>query len=172
MRAVIAILIGLVAGVLGYGYWHTSTHATIHVTLSDAAAPKETYGRVSSVQLAFLDAAGKVLATGKTDEKYGVVWVTHPVAGYCGPDLAPAAYRVCFDAHAVWLLTWVPHVRLVSVAVGNCRLERVPLRFSAYRDSMWTWWIPLRHIGGTPYTNYSAYLEVNSKTCAVTGTRG
>ena len=174
MRAVVAIVLivaGLATGVLGYGWWHSATHATFHVTLRDAAA-KEKFGFVKGAQLAFLDEAGKVLAAGKTDGKYGVVWVTHPTAGYCGPDLAQPAYRDCFRAHAEWLLTWVPRARSISIVAGSCRIERAPIYFSASRDSMWTWWIPLPHVGGTPYTNFNAYLQINSATCTVVPLRG
>lgn len=172
MRTAIAIFVALAAGVLGYGWWHTATHATFHLSLPDKA-PADRYGRgVLNAQLVFLDENGDTLAQGLTDGKFGVVWVKHPTAGYCGPDIIPSAYKTCFDAHSTWLHTWVPQVRRVSIVAGGCRLERVPLRFSAYRDSMWTWWIPLRHIGGTPYTNYSAYLEVDSKACTVTSSRG
>jgi len=171
MRAMIAIAVGLVAAVLGYGWWHVQTHATFHMSLTERTPPAR-YGQVRNAQLAFLDANGNELAQGITDSKFGVVWVKHPKAGYCGPDLAQPAYRICFDQHATWLHSWVPQVRQVSLIAGTCRLERAPLRFSAYRDSAWTWWVPLRHIGGTPYTNYSTDLQVDTKACAVTGHRG
>ena len=171
MRTAIVIIIGLAAGILGYGWWHSATHATFNVTLRDAAA-KETYGSVKGAELAFLDESGRVLARGKTDGKYGVVWVAHPSAGYCGPDLAQKAYTDCFHAHADWLLTWVPRARSISIVTGPCRIERAPVYFSESRDSMWTWWIPLPHVGGTPYTNFNAFIQIDSRTCAVIPHRG
>jgi hypothetical protein len=171
MRIFFVLLAGLAAGVLGYGWWHSTTHATFNVTLRDAAA-KDAYGSVKGAELAFLDEAGKALATGKTDGKYGVVWVAHPTAGYCGPDLAQKAYTECFRAHADWLLTWVPRARQFSIVSGACRIERAPIYFSESRDSLWTWWIPLPHVGGTPYTHFNAYLQIDSRTCAVIPHRG
>lgn len=168
MRAVI-VIVGLIAGVLGYGWWHSGSHATFHMVIAEKAADR--HRQVLNAQVVFLDDRSNVLARGKTDGKFGVVWVTHPTAGYCGPDLAQPAYQACFDAHAPWLTTWVPRVRRVSLVVGNCRIELIPLQFSGYRDSMWTWWIPLPHVGGTPYTHYSAQLEVDTRVCAVTGFR-
>ena len=171
MRAVILLLVGLALGVLGYGWWHSATHATFNVTLRDVAA-KDKFGPVTGARLAFLDETGKVLATAKTDETYGVVWASHPVMGYCGPNLPQAAYATCFRAHAEWLLTWVPLATRVNIVIGDCRIERAPIRFEAYRDSMWTWWIPLPHVGGTPYTHFNAFLQINSETCAVIPLRG
>ena len=171
MRAVILLLAGLALGVLGYGWWHAATHATLNVTLSDAAA-KDKFGPVKGARLACLDDAGGVLATARTDDTYGVVWASHPVMGYCGPNLAQAAYATCFRAQSDWLPTWVPQATRVNIVIGDCRIERAPIRFDAYRDSAWTWWIPLPHVGGTPYTNYSAFLQINSATCAVAPLRG
>ena len=168
---VLIIILGLAAGVLGYGWWHAANHATFHMFLAEKTAGGR-YGQVLNAQVVFLDERSNVLARGQTDGKFGVVWVSHPAAGYCGPDLAQPAYKACFDAHATWLPTWVPRVRRVSLVVGRCRIELIPLQFSANKDSMWTWWIPLPHVGGTPYTIYSAHLEVDTKVCAVTSYRG
>ena len=171
MRTAIVIIIGLAAGILGYGWWHSSTHATFNVSLRDVAA-KDAYRTVKGAELAFLDDGGKVIATGKTDGKYGVVWVAHPTAGYCGPDLAQKAYTECFRAHAEWLLTWVPRARKFSIVTGGCRIEHAPVYFSESRDSMWTWWIPLPHVGGTPYTHFNAFIQIDSRTCSVVPHRG
>lgn len=169
--AIAIVLAGLAAGVLGYGWWHTARHATFHLTLRDAAEPRK-FEQLKGAQLAFLDESGRVLARGKTDEKHGVAWVAHPAAGYCGPGLAQAAYAACFRAQATWLPTWVREARYLSVATPRCRIERAPLYLMENRDSAWTWWIPLPHVGGTPYTNFSAFVQVNSETCAVVPHRG
>jgi hypothetical protein len=81
-RAALAIFAVLAAGVLGFGYWHVSTHGTLHVYLYDKA--KEN-GQVYDGKLVFYDAGGKVLARAKTDNKWGMVWPQNPVSGYCGP---------------------------------------------------------------------------------------
>src|SRR5262245_3698188 len=109
MKPFIAIVVGLAAGILGYGWWHATTHASINLTLLDAAG--KGYEHLKGAQLAFLDESGKVLARGKTDEKFGVAWVYHPTVGYCGPELSLEAYTPCFRAHSEWLPAWVPQVR-------------------------------------------------------------
>src|SRR5688572_27780852 len=174
MRALVAIIgtcVGLAVGVLGYGWWHSSRHATVSVTLRDAAEPRR-FEQLKGAQLAFLDGDGRVLARGKTDEKFGTVWISHPSVGYCGPELAQTAYAECFRAHTTWLLTWIRAARYISVATPRCRIEGVPIYFAENRDSMWTWWIPLPHVGGTPYTHFDAFVQVNNKTCSVVPFRG
>jgi hypothetical protein len=171
MRLTLLLFAGLAAGVLGFGWWHAATHATFHLALTDVST-KEQFGQVKDAQLAFLDESGRVLARGKTDGKYGVAWVSHPTAGYCGPDLPQAAYAPCFRAHSEWLPTWVPQVRSISIVTTRCRIERAEIRFPAPRDSAWTWWIPLPHVGGTPYTNFNAFLQINGENCAVVPLRG
>jgi hypothetical protein len=98
--------------------------------------------------------------------------VSHPSAGYCSADLAPDDYRACFWKQSEWLTTWLNDLRYISLAIGTCRIERVPLDLKVSRDSLLTWWIPLPHVGGVPFTTYSAQLEVDSRVCAVTGRRG
>jgi hypothetical protein len=171
MRAVIAIVIGLVAGVLGYGYWHRSGHATLTVVLTDSSR-KEPDGRVLNAELVFLDASSRPIARGKTDDKLGIVLLQHPASGYCGPDLSLESYRACVIAQSGWITEWVSDLRYVSVVLGNCRIERVPVEVTVTRDSLFTWWIPLSDVGGVPYTRYTTRLEVDVRVCAVTGYRG
>lgn len=174
MRSFVVLLLvftGIAAGVLGYGWWHAATHATFYMDLRDVATPSR-FENVKGAQLQFLDDTGKVLARGKTDNKVGVVWVEHPTAGYCGPTLSQAAYKTCFDAHSAWLLTWVPRAHRISIAAGACRIERAPVYFSASRDGVWLWWVPLPHIGGMPYTNFNASLQIDGRACSVIPHRG
>ncbi|MGH8650421.1 MAG: hypothetical protein ACREUP_14130 [Burkholderiales bacterium] len=171
MRAAIAIVIGLVAGVLGYGYWHRSSHATLTVVLTDTSK-QERDGRVLNAEIVFLDASSRPLARGKTDDKLGIVLVQHPATGYCGPDLTLESYRACVIAQSGWLTGWVNDLRYVSVVLGNCRIERIPVEVTVHRDGLFTWWIPLRDTGGVPYNRYATRLEVDVRVCAVTSYRG
>jgi hypothetical protein len=171
MRAVLVVVIGVLAGVLGYGYWHRSSHATLTVVLTDTSR-KERDGRVLNAELVFLDASSKPLARGKTDDKLGIVLFRHPTSGYCSPDLSPESYRACVIAQSKWLTGWVNALRYVSVVLGNCRIERVPVEITVLQDRLFTWWIPLRDVGGVPYTRYATQLEVDVRVCAVTGYRG
>ena len=170
MRAVIVLAIGVVAGIYGYGYWHSTSHATLTLVLKDSSK-KVRDGRVLNAELVFLDASSKPIARGKTDHQLGFVLLRHPSSGYCSPDTAPDVFRACVFAQSEWISGWVRDLRFVSVVLGDCRIERVPVEVTAIRDNLWTWWIPLTRFGGTPYTRYGASLEVDSKVCTVTGRR-
>lgn len=171
MRVLVVLLVIAAATSAGYAYWHRSTFATFHLSLKDVSA-QSLGGAVLNAQLTFLDAASHPLARGKTNGTWGIVMVSHPSAGYCSSDLAPDDYRACFWAQSEWLTTWLNDLRYVSLAIGSCRIERVPLDLKISRDSLLTWWIPLPHVGGVPFTRYSAQLEVDSRVCTVTSGRG
>ena len=171
MRTLIVLLVIAVATSVGYGYWHRSTFATLYLSLKDVAERSRS-GAVLDAQLTFLDADSRPLARGKTDGKWGVVLVRHPSAGYCESGLAPDEYRACFWTHSEWMMTWLGKLRYVNIAIGQCRIERAPIDLRVSRDSLLTWWIPLPHVGGVPFTSYRAHLELDSRVCAVTGGRG
>lgn len=170
MRAVI-VIVGLIAGVLGYGYWHSASHATLSVVLTDTSR-KVRDGRGLNAEIVFLDAASRPIARGKTDNKLGIVLLRHPVSGYCGPDLTLEAYRTCVIAQSDWLAKWVGALRFVSVVLGDCRIERVPVEVTVRRDNLTLWWVPFLEGSGRPYSRYAAHLEVDARVCAVTGYRG
>jgi len=171
MKILIVLLVLAAATSLGYGYWHQHTFSTFHLSLRDVAE-RARGGAVRNAQLVFLDADSRTLARGKTDENFGVVMVRHPSAGYCGTDLTPDEYRRCFWTQSEWLTTWLPNLRYVSVVVGRCRIERIPIDLRLSTDSVLIWWVPLPHVGGVPFSRYSAGLEIDSRVCAVTGQRG
>jgi hypothetical protein len=170
MRAIV-IIVGLIAGVFGYGYWHSANHATLSLVLTDTSR-KERDGRVLNAEVVLLDASSRPIARGKTDAKLGIVLLRHPVSGYCGPDLTLEAYRACVIAQSGWLAEWVDKLRFISVVLGDCRIERVPVEVTVRRDNLATWWIPFLEGSGAPYSRYAARLEVDARVCAVTGYRG
>jgi len=171
MRVLLILLVIAIATSAGYGYWHRSTHATLTMSLKDTSGRGRGEG-VPNAQLIFLDADSKQLARGKTDDRFGIVMIEHPVAGYCGSDLKPDDYRACFWTQAEWLATWLKDLRYVSLVLGTCRIERVPVDLKLSRDSLLTWWVPLPHVGGVPFSRYRARLQVDGRLCAITGRRG
>ena len=171
VRAVIAILVGLLLGAFGYGYWHRGSHATLTVVLTDSSK-KERDGRVLNAELVFLDASSRPVARGRTDGKHGIVLLRHPVSGDCGDDLTPETYRACALAQSGWVAGWIEDLRYISVVLGDCRIERIPVEVTLRRDNPVTWWIPRLQGSGAPYSRYSARLEVDARVCAVTGFRG
>ncbi len=93
------------------------------------------------------------------------MWLAHPDIGQCGPDLAQDGYRDCFRAQAAWIPRWADGVRFANVVLARCSLARRAVRLNAHRDNLLLWWVPLPHVGGLPYTRYSANLALDLRTC-------
>jgi hypothetical protein len=157
-------LAGIAMAVTGYGYWHAATHATFDVHLAYRAAAGAA-AQLRNGQIEFLDDGGIVLARASIDTKFGVVWLAHPDKGQCGPDLAPGAFQECFSAQAVWIPQWVRRVRYANIALQRCSLARRTVQLTTYRDNLLLWWLPLPHVGGKPYTRYSATVAIDTKGC-------
>jgi len=47
-------------------------------------------------------------------------------------------------------------------------VEKLPVTLSRNRHGWWLWWLPHPHIGGKPYTVYSASLKIDPLACAAT----
>ena len=164
MRIAGLTAVALCATAYAYGYWHAATHATFDVSLAYRTGPGVS-DSLRNGQIEFLDDGGAVLARASIDTRQGVVWLAHPDRGQCGPDLAQDSYHACFRAQAAWIPQWAEAVRFANVALAQCNLARRDVRVNARRDSLLLWWVPLPHVGGLPYTRYSAKLLLDSRTC-------
>ncbi len=175
---VLAILgVGLVVG-SAWAAWHALSHATLHIDLHDyaLATAQLLYDTPRGVRLELLDANGQVLARAHTVQPYNHVTAVHPdpavsdcsqheskeVAGT--PDRA--GYAGCFKRLSRWMSEWAPWVRTARVATTTCNIARVPARVASSLDELWLWWVPLPHVGGTPYRRVSIELFIDSRTCA------
>lgn len=178
MRKVRKTLIALalvVAAALGWGYWHAVTHASLHVSVHDVAlkTDRQRYGHVTDAEIVFLDGGGDELARGGVHPPIGVFAIRHPQVGDCrefenaAASGAPArdAWRQCFQTISRWLVTWVEAAHRATVTLGSCRIVDVPVSLHVYRDGWWSWWVPLPHVGGKPYTLYSLALTIDSAHC-------
>ena len=163
--------------VLGWGYWHMVTHATLNVSLHDVSLKtnRQAYGAIVNADLVFMDATGVILSEGRIREPYGVLSFSHPEVGDCsryereasGNAAARQSWQRCFEVTSRWLATWVKHARYVSVTMKDCRIEKLSVLPEEYRDSWWVWWVPLPHIGGKPYTYFSLTLTIDGLHCRV-----
>jgi hypothetical protein len=161
--------------VLGWGYWHMATHATLNLSLHDVSLKTDrlAYGQVMSAEIVFMNAAGALLAEGAIREPYGVLSISHPEVGDCTRYEREAStgiearrkWQSCFEAMSRWQATWVGKVRFVTVTMNKCRIEKLPALPEEYGDSWWIWWLPLPHIGGKPYTYFSLALRVDGARC-------
>ena len=158
--------------VLGWGYWHMVTHATLNLSLHDVSLnrDRQAYGSVVNANIVLMDAMGVVLAEGKTRKPYGVLSFSHhDCSGYeqqASSNIdARQSWQQCFEALSRWLTTWVRQVRYATVTINDCRIDRMSVRLEEYEDSWWIWWVPLPHIGGKPYTYFSLTLGVDGLHC-------
>jgi len=160
---------------LGWGYWHAASHGALDVLVYDLSLKndRQAYGRVSRAELAFMDAAGTVLANGSAGEPSGMVSIRHPAIGDCRREEREAfasaqamqAWRQCFKTQSRWLMTWVPQARYATVDLGKCRIEKVPVSLEQFKEAWWLWWVPHPHIGGAPYTYFKFTLQIDAGKC-------
>jgi hypothetical protein len=166
LAAVMGVPVLLIAG---WGYWHVSSHAAVHVSFYDLALKndRQAYGSVPAADVVFRDATGSILATGRADEPWGVISLLHPEVGDCRRQEREGgtAWRECFDAHSRWLMTWMPRVRHASVTVGTCRIDRMPVEVERSRDAWWLWWVPTPHIDNSTYTHFQLTMWIDSAAC-------
>jgi hypothetical protein len=158
--------------VLGWGYWHMITHATLNLSLQDVSlkTDRQAYGGVVNADIVFMDATGVVLAEGRIREPYGVLsFSDHDCSRYEQEASSNAdarkSWQPCFEALSRWLTTWVRRVRYAAVTMNECRIEKLHALPMEYGDSWWIWWVPLPHIGGKPYTYFSLTLGVDGLHC-------
>jgi len=64
------ITIIVIGCILGYGYWHSVTHASFYIHLDTKKADRQQSERVPKAEVLFLDSAGLVLARGISDQQF------------------------------------------------------------------------------------------------------
>jgi hypothetical protein len=169
----ILIVVLIIGCVLGYGYWHSHTHASFYVQLvfrdKDTVKPKT----MPKAEIQFLDEEGRVLARGIGDEQYNYIHLIHPEAGDCyeveksasASKKARESWRECFESLSTWIPKWVGKVRQINLKTQNCDLKNIPVTVSKFNSDWLLWWVPLPHIGGKPYSHYSLSIMVEDKNC-------
>lgn len=170
-----ALIILIVAGsiILTYGYWHSITHASFYVSLKAAEASETKTSPTPAGAVEFLSSSGAVLASGVLDRQYNFVRLIHPEQGDCHEVEKMAAFskearnswQECFEHLSVWIATWIRDVKAVNVKYGDCVIQGSPLTISKSRSDWFLWWFPHPHIGGNPYSDYSATISVNKEDC-------
>ena len=173
MRIVLLIFI-FISIVLGYGYWHANTHGTLNISMYDASDEKK-FVLLKDTDIVLRDDAGKVLAMGRSESRYGTVYLSHPVTGSCYEAEHNATrsneglntWQICFRKHSTWLMEWVRLVRFVDVQVRDCTLENIPVLIEEYDADWWMWWVPLPHVGGKPYAYFRLNLRIDPVACSV-----
>lgn len=162
-----------VSCVLAFGYWHSVTHSSLYVSLNVVTAAEKNKQSALEAKVQFLDSRGSVLANGVRDKQYNFVHLVHPVYGDCHEvekmaavsSEARSSWQECFEHLSVWIATWIRDVDHVNVKYDNCLIESTPITISKSRSDWYLWWVPHPHIGGKPYSDYSATIAVDEKDC-------
>jgi len=162
------------AAVLGWGWWHARTHASVQVAINDVAlkTPQRLWAELTSGELVLRDAAGRALAQARITAPDGNVEFSDAAAGDCGrferqvpyDAAARSGWQRCFESLSRWQAGWAKHVATASITAGTCRIAAVPVE-AGRSDDWWLWWVPLPHVGGKPYTTYSMRLFIDSAKC-------
>ena len=173
MKAIVAgVAVLIVSGVLAYGYRFGVTHGSLYITvmdISDREHPRE----ARPVQLLFRDSTGKVLAQAAAAETGDPVSVTSPQIYSCrdiekraisSPDTT-RDWATCFERQSRWLPSWIRNATFVEIRSNSCTILEMPVSVSEHPDTWWLWWVPLRHIGGKPYTSFSFLIRFNRTSC-------
>lgn len=173
LRIVLSVLI-LAAVVLGYGYWHAKTHGALNVLMYDLS-DKQAFTLLKDTEIVLMDESGTELAKGKSDSRYGTVYLSHPETGSCYEAEHQATrsnegmntWQICFQQHSTWLMQWVRQVRFADIQVEDCSLDKIPVSIEEYSADWWMWWVPLPHVGGKPYTYFGLTIRLDPAACRV-----
>ena len=76
-------------------------------------------------------------------------------------------WKKCFEKRSAWISTWIEKVNQVEIRHEKCPLARVSLAVSKANLDWPLWWVPLPHVGGKPYTNYSVKIIVKASDCNI-----
>lgn len=149
-----------------------STHGWLYISLNGLGLAEKgpKYHYIKNARIALFNRDGNLLANGKSDSSYGVVFLAHPKLGYCVEEASKTtdttatkqSWYDCYKEQSKWLMDWVRQADYMDVVFGRCHLQQIPIDISESTDVWWLWWIPHPHIGGKPitYFNMSLYFDV------------
>lgn len=168
---VLLIIVSAILGILAFGYWHATTHSTFYVSLNIAGDTDN--NSQSDVAIQILDSKGSILANGVRDKQYSFVHLIHPTQGDCHEIERLAAFskeartswQECFEHRSTWIAEWIADVASVSVKYGDCLARNNPITVSRSSSAWYLWWVPHPHIGGKPYSDYSATITIDKEDC-------
>lgn len=167
----LTIIVIVLVGILGYGYWHSYTHSSFYVSVDVQEEADFEIDSMMSVE--FLDSNGRVLANGVRDEQHDFLHLVHPAYGDCREvermasfsEEARASWQECFERQSIWIANWIREVNKVNIMYGDCLIQNSPITVSSYNSDWYLWWVPHPHIGGKPYSDYSSTLTIDQRGC-------
>ena len=171
-RAVVAGALAIPIVVLAYGYWFGVTHGALLISVTDVS-DREHPRPLSPVTLGLLNADGRVLAEARSIDPAGAISLSLPDAYACWEIETRASFPAegrrdwdrCFARQSRWIPTWIRRVTFIDLRTDSCALHGIPVTVSEYADTWWLWWVPMRHIGGKPYTTFGVSIQVDTHRC-------
>lgn len=140
-RRALQFLSVVLAGAMEWGYWHASTHAYLDIQFHDhgLATNNLAYDTPHNATLELFDARGSLLAVANSVEPYGYLSTKHPTLGDCSSlqGAGGDAYSACYSDLSRWSSGWA------------------------------SWWVPLPHVGGTPFEYIQLQVDVDSRSCSI-----
>jgi hypothetical protein len=172
-------LVGLAAvATLARGYWHAASHGSLYVSVRDES-DRDRQRSLRGTELWLLDSTGTVRARASAALPSGAFYISDPPLYACRDVEERAPFSVeareewdrCFERQSRWLVTWIRDTRFVDLRTGECWIRKMPVSVSEHADDWWLWWVPLRHIGGAPYTSFSIDVVFDGQRCAYASAR-
>jgi hypothetical protein len=155
--------------VLGWGYWHAVTHASLQIHVDDVGlrSSSQAYGTPHNVTVTFRDRTNVALAVARSIEPAGYLLAVHPDAdvGTCEHRASRGEYSSCYEQYSAWSAGWAPYVHSADVSIGGCSLRGVPVATSVTNSEWPLWWVPLPHVGGVPRQDFDFTMAVDSRSC-------
>ena len=172
MKTFLTIIV-IIGCILGYGYWHSRTHASFYIHLEYKDINQDKLQPLPKAELSFLDEHDKVLANGISDESFNYVHLIHPEVGDCHEVEKSAsvskqgmnAWQECFEHLSTWIPKWANKARRVTITLPDCTIKDLPISISKYNSEWFLWWVPHPHIGGKPYTYYRTNITIKKNDC-------
>jgi len=155
-----------------YGYFFSSLlgHTYFNIKYKMPNSIRKNY--LSGANVLFLDAKGEVVVKGAVHDKYDYVFTIHPEVGSCHKKENGLSYDeqkrrtlACSKKRALWVPKWINSVRYVKVIHEDCSTANLPIKIKQIRVHLLTWWVPLVHVGGKPYSSYWSRIVVNESDC-------
>ena len=172
LMRITVITLALMAALIAWGYWHVSTHAALYIQINDYGlrTKNRLYDSPQDATIVLFDELRSPLATARTVEPTGITSVLHPKLGDCSSVQASGgkAYSACYSEYSRWISGWVDHAKFATLKVGDCTIRDIPVSLARSKDGWALWWVPLPHIGGTPFEYVGLEIKVDTQSC--TGT--
>jgi hypothetical protein len=106
-----------------------------------------------------------------SDKNYETVHLINSDGKNCNNIIKPYSkegnkrWRKCFNNQATWIPKWITRVSQVQVKHEKCQSKIIPVVVLEHNSEWLLWWVPLPHVGGTPYSYFRIDITIEEKYC-------